>query len=175
MNIKFYIEKLENSGIYKKFIKENPDAFLCSGFFVIDKQGSDNKQHLDFFVPEKNSTNGKTFSFQIDKEINLVPIEERDNIENNKNLFPKPKKLDFNYDFDFNEIEEIIQKKMEENKIKNTIQKYLFSLQKVENRDYLIGTVFISMLGLIKVNISLPEKKVMIFEKRSIFEIVKKG
>jgi len=50
MNLKFYLERLHASEEFKQFKKESPSAFLCSAFFSIDKQGSDNKQHFDYFV-----------------------------------------------------------------------------------------------------------------------------
>ena len=49
MNFQFYLEKLMDSGDFQKFKKENPNAYLCSGFFSIDKEkGLDNQQHLDY-------------------------------------------------------------------------------------------------------------------------------
>ena len=36
----------------KDFIKEFPEAYPCSGFFVIDMESKDNKNHFDFFVPK---------------------------------------------------------------------------------------------------------------------------
>ena len=57
MNFQFYIEKLHNSEDFKKFMKENLDAYLCSGFFIIDfenPKNPDNKSHLDFYIPSKN-------------------------------------------------------------------------------------------------------------------------
>ena len=53
MNLQFYLEKLFASDEFKKFKKENKDAYFCSGFFSIDKQGRDNQQHLDFYIPSK--------------------------------------------------------------------------------------------------------------------------
>jgi len=38
MNMQFYVEKLSHSEEFKEFMKKNPDAYLCSGFFVIDKE-----------------------------------------------------------------------------------------------------------------------------------------
>ena len=49
MNLQFYIEKLENSDVYKDFVKKNKNAYFYSGFFSIDKEGKDNQVHLDFF------------------------------------------------------------------------------------------------------------------------------
>ncbi len=166
MNFKYYLRQLQENSNYKKFMKENPDAFLCSGFFTIDKEGSDNKQHLDFFVPSKESM----ASFQMEQNIKMTIID----------LLEKkvPEKISLDFDIDFDEIEKQIIEKMKAHGITNRIQKLIFSLQKLEDKDYLTGTVFISMFGLIKVNIELKTNKIIDFEKKSFFDLVsvfKKG
>ncbi len=160
MNLQFYLEKLNSSNNFKKFIKENPGAFLCSGFFVIDKQGKDNKQHFDFFVPSEK----KIYSFQLENNMQLVPIESKNNTI--------PKKISMNCDFDFDEIENLISKEKEKHNIKNKTEKILLSLQNKNGKDFLIGTVFISGLGLLKVNIDISENKIIDFEKKSFFDIM---
>ena len=40
------------------------------------------------------------------------------------------------------------------------------------NNKFLIGTVFISGLGIIKVNIDIKDKKIIEFEKKSFFDMV---
>lgn len=163
MNSKFLIEKLESSEEFKKFRKENPDAYLCSGFFVIDLENKeqDDKYHFDYYVPESK----KTFSFEIENGIKLVELERNDE----KIL----EKVSMKEDFDFDRIKEMISAEMELKKINNKIQKMLFSLQNLENEDILLGTIFISGLGLIKTNIDLKEKRVTDFEKKSLFDIIK--
>jgi hypothetical protein len=164
MNLQFYLEKLNSSEAYKKFKEENPDTFFCSAFFVIDKtnlKSPDNRQHFDCYIPSKK----KMFSFQLENGIKLVPVE----MIGEKKL---PKIL-LNYDFDFEEMERIIVEKMEQQKIKNKIQKIFFSLQNLEGKDFLIGTVFISTLGLLKVNIDIAEKRVTEFIKKSFFDMIK--
>ena len=160
MNSQHYLEKLQNSEQFKNFMKENPDAFLCSGFFVIDKTGSDNKIHFDYFV------NGKIFSFQLEQGIQLVPIETINN--------QIPEKIIKVFDFDFKEVEKIIISRMKEEGIKNKIQKILLSLQNRDGKCFLIGTVFISSLGILRVNIDLTEMKITDFEKKSFFDIMRK-
>jgi len=67
MNLQFYLEKLQSSKEFKKFSKENPNAYLCSGFFIVDKanvKNPDNKVHLDFYIP----AGGKVFSFDVKEE-----------------------------------------------------------------------------------------------------------
>ena len=163
MNSQFLIEKLESSEEFKKFRKENPDAYLCSGFFVIDLENKeqDDKYHFDYYVPESK----KTFSFEIENGIKLVELERNDE----KIL----EKVSMKEDFDFDRIKEMISAEMELKKINNKIQKMLFSLQNLENEDILLGTIFISGLGLIKTNIDLKEKRVTDFEKKSLFDIIK--
>jgi len=161
MNLQFYFEKLYDSENFQEFKKENPSAYLCSGFFVLDKEGNDNKQHFDFFIPEDK----KIFSFQIEKGIEKVPIEMVDE--------KIPSKVSDNVDFDFLEIEKMIESRMFDEKIKNKIQKVLLSLQNIEGKNFLVGTVFISGLGLLKVNIDIDEKKIIDFEKKSFFDMLK--
>jgi len=160
MNFQFYLEKLNSSDNFKSFMKKNPGAFLCSGFFIIDKQGIDNKQHLDFYLPSSK----KIYSFQLENNMQLVPIESRNDII--------PEKISMNCDFDFDEIENLISQEKEKHNIKNKIQKILLSLQKVNGKDFLIGTAFISSLGLIKINIDLSENKITDFKKKSFFDIM---
>ena len=164
MNLKFYVEKLENSDELKKFLEENPTAYVCSGFFVIDKEGNDSKVHFDYFIPSE--TDPKMFSFQMEDGIKLSPVE----LIDKRQL----EKVSLDYDIDFDAVEKLIIDRMEQEKIKNKLQKILISFQHLEGKDYLVGTVFISGLGMLKINIELPQMEITLFEKKSIFEMVKR-
>ena len=161
MNLKFYFEKLKSSDAFKKFTKENPTAYFCSGFFTIDKEGSDNQRHLDFYIPESK----KMFNFVLNNGVQISQVE----IQNEQ----IPNKLNFNIDFSFEEIEKMIRDEMEKQGIKNKLQKIIISLQNIENRPKLICTVFVSMLGLLKVEIDIKTMKIMVFEKKSFFDLMK--
>jgi len=161
MNFQFYVENLKEFRSYKEFMKKNPDAFPCSGFFIIDKQGMDEQQHFDFYIPKDK----KMVSFKLEDNCELEPLE-----------FVEEKvleKLDLNLDFDFKKIEKMIEKRKEEEGIKSEIQKYLFSLQNSETGHILVGTVFISMLGMLHVKIDLDKMEITLFEKKSFFDIMK--
>ena len=164
MNIKFYFEKLFSSEEFKNFMKENPDAYFCSGFFVVnqnDKEKNDNKIHFDYFLPKQK----KLFSFQLEEGIRIIPLEKIDE--------KIPEKLSEEYEFEFEDIEKIIEERMRKENLNNKIQKLMLSLQKIDGKNYVIATVFISMLGMLKVNISLPDKEITEFEKKSFLDIVK--
>lgn len=164
MNLQFYLEKLISSEEFQKFKKENPTAFLCSGFFSIDKTGKEgDKQHLDYFIPELN----KMFSFKFEKEkVEMIPVEDFGN-----NFTPI--KIRDNCDFDFQKIENLIKEKMSEEKMKKNIEKILLSLQIKDGKEFLVGAVFISGLGMIKLTINIQEKKIIDFEKKSFFDMLK--
>lgn len=208
MNLKFYLEKLHASEEYNNFMKENPDAFLCFGFFIIDKENNDNKVHFDFYVSgkvppqpsiahsnefeigkdsiNKNSaeksgkadfratttkrsedkSNERIFSFQLEDGIKLVPIEVIDT--------KIPEKILGDCDFNLKEIEKMIEERMKQEGINNKIQKILLSLQSKDGKCFLIGTVFVSSLGLLKVNIDLSENKIVLFKKKSLFDMLKR-
>ena len=76
MNSHFLLEKLISSEEFKKFKKENPDSYLCSGFFVIDLESKtpDNKYHFDYYVSDSKNT----FSFELEDGVKLVPLERND-------------------------------------------------------------------------------------------------
>ena len=161
MNFQFYLEKLFNSKDFQEFKKINEDAYPCSCFFSVDLRGNDNKQHFDYFVPIER----KLFSFKLESQGEKVPVDFFSDED--------PKKILLNYDFDFEDIKKMISKKMEQEKIKNEIQKMLFSLQNVEGKNLLIGTIFISMMGLLQVHIDIEKMQITSFEKKSFFDIIK--
>ena len=163
MNSQFLFEKLENSDEYKKFISENKDAYLCSGFFVVDlaEKDPEDKFHFDFYIP----SNKKTFSFELENGVKLVELERVDGTVMEKVSMKK--------DFDFDKIKEKLLVEMELKKINNKIQKMIFSLQNKEGKDFLIGTIFLSGLGLIKADLDLSENIFTDFEKKSLFDMMK--
>lgn len=161
MNSQFLLEKLKNSKEYKEFIKENKDAYLCSGFFVIDMENNGNSQyHFDFYVPES----GKTFSFELEGGVKLIPLERDEQVL---------EEVSMKNHFDFDKIREKILTEMELKKINNKMQKMLFSLQKVKGKNMLLGTIFISNLGLLKVNMDIDSNQITDFEKKSLFDMMK--
>jgi hypothetical protein len=163
MNSQFLIEKLESAEEFGKFIKENPKAYLCSGFFDIDLNNEEeNKYHFDFYIPDTK----KTFSFQLENE-ETKPIE----LERNDERILE--KVWMTNEFDFDKIKEMIIQEMESKKINNKIQKMIFSLQNIEGKDVLLGTIFLSGLSILKANFNIAESKIIDFEKKSLFEMIK--
>ncbi len=161
MKFQFYYEKLINSDEYQKFKKENPDAYPCSGFFVIDREKNNDTVHFDFWLPKHE----KMYSFKMTGPIEFVNVENFD-----KRPFEK---LSMNYNFDLEDYEKMISEEIANKTIKGRMQKLLFSLQKLEGKDYLVTTVFLSNMALLKVHIDIAENKITHFEKKSFFDMLK--
>lgn len=163
MNFQFYLEKITANEEFQKFKKENSSAYPCSCYFVVDKENEKNpndQQHIDYYIPETE----KMVSFKIEEGcemININPVGDK-----------VPEKISLNYDFDFSEIQKKIEEKMKEEKVKNKIQKLIYSLQKLEGKDYLVGTIFISGLGILKIHYDISEEKITFFEKKSFMEML---
>ncbi len=160
MNFQFYVEKLFANEHFQKFREEHKKAYPCSAFFVIDYSGQDSKQHFDYWLPGEK----KMFSFQLERDSEALPVENFEGV---------PEEIAINLNFDFNDIRDMVQKRMDEEGIKNKLQKMLFSLQAKNKKSFLVGTVFISGLGMIKVSIDIGNMKILDFEKKSFFDIMK--
>lgn len=160
MNFQFYLEKLSGSDYFKEFMKDNPDAFLCSGFFSIDKQGKDNQQHLDYYAPSLK----KMFSFKIEDECKKVLLETPGE---------SAEKISETVDFNFEEVEKLIVESMKEKNVDNKLQKIFLSLQAKDKKNFLICTVFVSSLALVRVDIDPEKMEVISFDKKSFFDMIK--
>ncbi len=163
MNFQFYLEKLYHSSEFEKFRNENPSAYPCSAFFVIDlenKKLPDNRQHFDFCIPGQS----KIFSFMLEKICEMVPIENADGRELTQ--------IKVNYNFNLKDIEKLITDEMVKRNITSKVQKILLSLQNFEGKDCLVGTVFISALGMVKIKIDLDDMKFLEFEKKSFLDVI---
>jgi hypothetical protein len=163
-NFQFYLEKLTSSKEFSNFKKEFPDVFFTSGFFSLDKEKEgEDKFHLDFFVPSFK----RLFSFKLEKGVERIPLEI---IEGQEFV-----KISDNYDFTFEELEEIILEKMKQEKVDKKVQKIIYSLQGKEGKEILISTVFISGFSILKIVFDIREKKIIEFEKKSFMDFLRIG
>ena len=160
MNFQFYVEKLGEMDKYKEFMKAEPTAVPCSGFFIIDYEGNDNQQHIDFYIKDKN----KMISFKLESG-ELVPLEYMGNTV--------PPEIDFELDLDFDAVRELIEKRMVEEKAAKSMKKVIFSLQRKDKKHFLLGTVFFGVFGLVKTNVCVEEMKIINFEKMNLMDLIK--
>lgn len=163
MNFQFYYEKLLASDEYQKFRREHPTAFPCSGFFALDleKDGKHNQVNFDFWLPEHK----KMYSFKVTGPVEFINVE---------NYETRPyEALSMNYTFELDKVQKVIEDRMIKDHIKGKMKKLLFSLQKLDGVDYLVTTVFLDNMGLLKVNYDIADKKITFIEKKSFLDIFK--
>ena len=135
MNLQFYLEKLFASDEFQNFIKENPSAYFCSGFFSINMEGKENIIHIDYVIPETK----KIFSFQLNNKISIIPVEQSGGVVL-EDISP-----DIN--FDFEEIEKIIEDKMKEQEIKIKLRRFSCRCRKLTKEIFLLGLFLFLDLG----------------------------
>jgi hypothetical protein len=163
MKFQFYYEKLLASDEYLKFKKEHPTAFACSGFFAVDKEkdGANDKVNFDFWLPEHK----KMYSFDMMGQIEFINVE---------NFDVRPyEPLSMNYTFDLKDVEKKIIERKEAEGIKGEMQKLLFSLQKLDGVDFLVATIFLNNMGMLKVTYDIADESIDSFEKKSFLDIFK--
>jgi predicted transcriptional regulator len=66
MKLKQLLQELNETEIYKNFLKENPEAFFAVGFFILDLEKETETFQLDFFIQEKKQIT--SFEFPIKEE-----------------------------------------------------------------------------------------------------------
>ena len=52
MKTQHYLDRIEKTEDYKKFMKSDPKAYLCSIFFVRDYEENHNETQVDFYSPK---------------------------------------------------------------------------------------------------------------------------
>jgi len=162
MNLQNYYKKLIQSKEYKDFIKQYKDAYFCSGLFILDKESRGDEFHFDYYIPSSK----KMFSFKFyGNQMQFLPI------QNFETIIPEKITTDFNIELDDFEI--LILKRMEKEKMKEKIKKLLFSFQNLDGKKYFVVTIFLSGMGLLKVHIDIKEKKIVLFEKKSLLDMIK--
>jgi ribosomal protein S18 len=90
MKFKELISELKEKESYKKFISENPDAYVCAGFLILssgEKEGD--KVQINMFLPSKKKI--ATFDYPFNDA-----VIHKDEIENSKEI----KNMDFKLDVD---------------------------------------------------------------------------
>lgn len=163
MNFTSTLQKIESSDAFKNFKKKNPDAKLCAGFFVLDYQQQANQQQLDYILK-----NNKIYTFILNSEIT---IKEAETIEGQKEKLSAIKR---EVKVDLEKTEEIVKKKMLEEKIKKKIVKIIAVLQKHENKEIWNLNCMLSGLGILQVHVDCSSGKVLKFEKKNLFDFIKR-
>lgn len=168
-------ELIENSAVFKKLKQEHPDIELVAGFFILDFLSNDNKDSLNYKLPEGKE---QIYTFELDKNKEVIMKEDK-LIKQESNTQPKLTKISPNVKTDLNEIPSITQKKAEENNIKSKFHKIIAVLQNYKHEDQeskLVWnlTCMLDLLIILHILIDAETGEVIKFERKNLMDFIKK-
>ena len=163
MKIQPYFDKLKSSKEYNNFISKNPNAYLSSGFFVLDFQTKKNMHQIDYYVPG----NKKIQTFILDsKEVISKESETLNKIV--------PKKIDQNISLDLDVLKGLVEDEMKNHTITTKLQKIIAIIQNVEGKLVWNLNCITTDMGIIKVHISDRDHSILKFDKINLYDVMKK-
>ncbi|MEM3074890.1 MAG: hypothetical protein QW727_03040 [Candidatus Pacearchaeota archaeon] len=162
MKIQPYFDKLKKSKAFKEFISKNPNAYLSSGFFVLDFQNKRNMHQLDYFIPE----NKKIETFILDEK----EIIRKESEPMNREI---PQKIDKKINLDLDVLKGIVEDEMKNQFITDKIQKIIAIVQNIEGKLVWNLNCITNEMGVIKIHIDDKNHSILKFEKINLFDIMR--
>jgi len=164
-------EIVKNSAVFKRFIKEHPNAELIAGFFIIDFLSNDNKDSIDYKLPETESD--KIYTFELIKNKEVIMKQDRLISTDTPNQ-PKLSQISSEVKIDLDEIAGIAEKKAEENKITAKFHKIIAVLQNQENQLIWNLTCMLDQLIILHILVNSQTREIIKFERKSMMDFIKK-
>ncbi len=169
MKFSEYKQKVESSEEFKKFKQENPDSYLCAGFFVFDYETKDNKkQAVDYSIKDGEIA---TFDIATD-ENNQEKIIKK--ISEKAIKKSKIKEIKETAKTDLEALKEIVEDEMKNKMITGNIKKMIIVLQMLNNDLIWNIQAILSGMEIINIHIDDSDKSVLKFEKFSLRDIIRK-
>ena len=170
MNFKDTFEKIESSGVFRKFKEENPEAKFCAGFFILDFLSNDNKESLDYMIGDK------IFTFS------LIGNEVRMNEDKLMDIPNTPKLVPINPEasIEIEELKGMVGERALEEGISSKFHKIIAILQSYEDkeinerRNIWNLTCMLEQLIILHVLIDAETGKFIKFERKSMTDLIKK-
>ena len=163
MKIKPYVEKLNSSGEYKKFISENKDAFMIAGFFIIDFDTNQHTHQIDYYIPSTK----KVAAFTLDKQITLQMLQAMAS----KKL---PEKLDLKTKIDLDELKGILLDEMKNRNMTEDIKKVIAVIQNIDGKKIWNLNCVLTGMEILRAHIEDSSKSVLKMEKISMADIMRR-
>ena len=161
-----YIEKVKKSPEYKFLMDEDPNAYLCSLFFLRDFDEGNNETQVDFYSPLRKHI----VSFKVDRKVERVDNKHTKTITGKK-LTPQP--LPENIKMDVDEMKSTLLDEMHNRDMTYEIEKVLAFLSITDGRAVWNCTGFLKGLGLVQAHIEDKSQSVLFMEKKSLFDLIK--
>lgn len=167
MTLQQTFETIESSAVFKKFIKENSNAELVAGFFILDFISNDTKKSLDYKIPQTD----KIFTFELDK--NNEVILKQDKLINDPNL-PKLQKIQPSTRIEIEELRAIAEKQALKHNIQSKFHKIIAVLQMHNTQQVWNLTCMLEGLTILNILIDCDTGYIIKFDKKTIMDFVKR-
>jgi len=167
MKVSHYIKEVKKSQVFKEFMKEDPEAYLCSLFFIRDFNGPQNETQVDFYSPQKK----EIVSFKVGKGVERVPLPKKAITITHKKFIPKP--LDEDIKMDLDAIKPTLTDEMRNREMTYEIEKLLVVINTVDGKVVWNCTGFLKGLGLLQAHIEDRSQSVLFMEKRSLMDMIR--
>jgi hypothetical protein len=166
------VEQVESSGTFKQFRERYPEAELCAGFFIRDYASGEHVNTIDYKVQKK------VFTFSINKEQDLAMQEDELIDAPGKNQL---KKINSPINIDLFDVEEIVEKTLEEYGVASELQKiiaimHMYTGKETQNKEEQIWNVtcMLQQLEITMILIHATTGNVLKVEKKNILQFIKK-
>ena len=169
MKLSQLFEKLEKSKAFKELKKESKDAFFCAGFFILNFKQNTSEYSLDF----RDDKNIFTFKFpsQGDEKQEIIKIKAE--------LLPAPKPLDeidrkliSKLKVDIEQLQPIIEKSMDKNKVIAKLEESIAVLQTLEGKLIWNLTCVCAGFVILNIHINAISGEVTRFEKKNMMDFM---
>lgn len=168
MKASHYVSQVKKSGVFKDFMKEAPDAYLCSLFFIRDFNGPQNETQVDFYSPKSKHI----ISFKIGaKGIERLPQPKKAETITHKKIIPKELKESVKLDLD--KLKPTLVDEMRNRDMTYEIEKMLIVLNVPEDRPIWNCTGFLKGLGLLQAHVEDVSNSVLFMEKKSLMDMMR--
>jgi hypothetical protein len=161
MNFKEALSKLKKSPEFKRFKKEHKDSYLCTGFFIIDSEGTNGTTQLNFQM-----RNEKIAAFSVGEDIN-VKIEDL-------MIREKIPKLKESINKDIDDLQGILKRQIKEKDIRGKISKVMAILTNDGKNEIWNVTCFLELMQIINIHVDANSGKVLKSEKMALDNFFKK-
>lgn len=160
--------RLQKSKEFLAFREQNPDAFLCAGFFIMNFKLNSFEYALDY----RNDKQIFTFNIPENTEASIT-IKADELIKDGS----APKLLDeitLDVQVDLEDLKEKVEKSLAENNIKNKLEEFIAILQKIDNQLVWHLTVVCEGFTILTIIVHSETGNIEKFDKKNIFDFVKK-
>jgi hypothetical protein len=162
-----YIKRVKESKQFKELMEEDPKAYLCSLFFLMDFNEKRSETQVDFYSPKHKNI----ISFKVGKGVERIPLGKKAETISHKKFIPK--QLDENIKTDVDEIKQILVDEMRNRDMAYEIEKIIAFLNIADDRVMWNCTGFLKGLGLLQAHVEDSSSSVLFMEKKSFFDMIR--